>query len=169
MPSQEYLKSLFEYDPATGNGFWKKRLSNRIKVGDAISSVDRRFKYKRVCIDGVSYGWHRIAYKIYHGDFDESLQIDHINGVENGDGIENLRAVTHSENQKNQKRRKTNTSGHNGVSWNKEKKSWNAYLMVNFFKKNLGYFKDIEDAVKARAEANVKYAFAKGHGERVSG
>jgi hypothetical protein len=168
MPSQEYLKSLFDYDPVTGEGFWKQRLSNRTQIGDAVKSINSRYNYKRVCIKGVSYGWHRIAYKIYHGDFDESLEIDHINGSAAGDGIENLRAVKHIQNQRNQKKRVTNTSGVSGVSWSKYRNKWEAYIMDNRKKINLGRFNEYKDAVEARLRANIQYGYTITHGQRAS-
>jgi hypothetical protein len=168
MPSQEYLKSLFDYDPVTGEGFWKQRLSNRTQIGDAVKSINSRYNYKRVCIKGVSYGWHRIAYKIYHGDFDESLQIDHINGVESGNGIKNLRAVKQIENLKNQKKNKLNTSGLSGVSWNKQRNGWDSYITLNRKKFSLGRYKEYKDAVAARVKANIHYGFSYSHGQRVS-
>lgn len=50
-----------------------------------------------------------------------------------------------------------NKSGTTGVSWSKSNSKWNATICVNKHKINLGYFKDINDAIKARKDAEKKY------------
>lgn len=57
----------------------------------------------------------------------------------------------------NQKTGKHNTSGYKGVSFDKKAKKWRA--LIGFKKKSyhLGYFDKLEDAVKARREAEKKY------------
>ena len=52
---------------------------------------------------------------------------------------------------------KNNTSGHKGVSWNKSHGKWQAYIGVHHKCIKLGYFTDIEEAIKARMEAEEKY------------
>jgi len=52
---------------------------------------------------------------------------------------------------------KNNTSGTKGVSLVSSNKKWHAYITVNKKRINLGYFADIEDAIKARREAEEKY------------
>lgn len=52
---------------------------------------------------------------------------------------------------------RNNTSGYKGVSWDKGRSRWLA--RIKFQKKNihLGRYKDINDAIKARQEAEEKY------------
>lgn len=54
---------------------------------------------------------------------------------------------------------KTNTSGKTGVSFNKSKDLWCAYITVNYNTVYLGEFARYEDAVHARKEAEIKYGF----------
>jgi len=51
---------------------------------------------------------------------------------------------------------KNNTSGHRGVCWSKNAQRWTVY--IRFQKKSyyLGIFEDIQDAIKARREAEQK-------------
>lgn len=65
----------------------------------------------------------------------------------------NLRPATQFDNSKNASVPKNNTSGYIGVSWNKQKNKWNAYIMVNYKKKSLGTFVNKEDAIVARLKA----------------
>jgi len=82
---------------------------------------------------------------------------DHINrnGLDNR--RENLRLATMSQNMMNTKRRANNTSGHKGVSWNKEKRKYSAKVQMNGIVVFFGYFTLLEDAIKARDEAAEKY------------
>ena len=50
-----------------------------------------------------------------------------------------------------------NTSGVKGVSWNKEKEAWDAYIGIHGKRIRLGRYAKFEDAVKIRKEAEEKY------------
>lgn len=52
---------------------------------------------------------------------------------------------------------KNNKSGVKGVSWNKRFNKWNAQICLKGKVKNLGYFLNLEDAIKARKDAEEKY------------
>jgi hypothetical protein len=52
---------------------------------------------------------------------------------------------------------KSNTSGIRGVSWNKRRKKWQAYIMFKKKMYHLGMYDKKEDAAKARKEAEDKY------------
>lgn len=49
--------------------------------------------------------------------------------------------------------RSDNISGVKGVTWYKPTKKWVAYIAFQKKKYNLGYYEDIEDAIKARKKA----------------
>lgn len=53
--------------------------------------------------------------------------------------------------------RKNNTSGVTGVNYIKNIKKWNASIFFKGKKINLGYFENIDNAIKARKEAEEKY------------
>lgn len=50
-----------------------------------------------------------------------------------------------------------NTSGVKGVSWNKEKEAWDAYINIHGKRIRLGRYTKFEDAVKARKRAEEEY------------
>lgn len=85
--------------------------------------------------------------------------VDHINGDSLDDRKSNLRKATNQQNSMNHGKSINNTSGVCGVSWNKDKQRWKAYIAVNRKQIHLGYFKEdeFELAVKARKEAELKY------------
>ena len=69
----------------------------------------------------------------------------------------NLREATHTENMRNCSRRRDNTSGYIGVTWDKRSEQWEAQLVFNKKCLHLGKFTNKEDAFKARLEAELKY------------
>lgn len=83
--------------------------------------------------------------------------IDHKNGNTFDCRKINLRPATKSQNAINCKIHKDNSSGATGVSWKKDKKRWKAYITVNGKQIHLGYFREIEEAIKARKEAEKEY------------
>ena len=57
----------------------------------------------------------------------------------------------------NRKIRSDNTSGIVGVCWNKKYNKWMSYICAYGKRKTLGYFEDINEAIKARKEAEDEY------------
>tara|TARA_B100001057_G_scaffold162519_2_gene163172 strand:- start:527 stop:1012 length:486 start_codon:yes stop_codon:yes gene_type:complete len=159
--TQEYLKSLLDYNPETGKLIWKVTRGS-IKSGSEAGSTNC-LGYRLIGIDGKRYLGHRLAWLWYYGRWPEN-EIDHINHNPNDNRIKNLRELSHKQNMKNQSLYRNNTSGHAGVHWIRRDKRWLAQIQVNGKKINLGYFKEKEDAVKARKEAEAKYKFHQNHG-----
>lgn len=112
--------------------------------------------YARVKVGGRMLRAHRVIYAIIHGEMPAG-QIDHINGNRVDNRIENLRDVSHSENQHNHKTPENNTSGFTGVGWHAPLQKWVSRIKVNNRTLHLGYFENLEDAVKARKMAKIKY------------
>lgn len=79
----------------------------------------------------------------------KGLQIDHIDGNPLNNRRENLRHVTGSQNQYNQKSNRGGSSQYKGVSWHKQIKKWTARIKAEGKTKNLGCFKAEEDAARA--------------------
>ena len=52
-----------------------------------------------------------------------------------------------------QKLRKNSTSGHKGVYWNKGRNKWRAKITIKGKTHHLGYFENLQDAIKARKQA----------------
>lgn len=83
--------------------------------------------------------------------------VDHINRNRLDNRRSNLRIVTASESVINTSMRSDNTSGCRGVSWNKEKNKWEARIGKNNSTLRLGYFFELNQAIKVRKEAEKKY------------
>jgi hypothetical protein len=86
----------------------------------------------------------------------EGYDIDHRNIKPWDNRRSNLRYLTESENSFNCKLRKSNKSGYVGVYWNPRFKSYQAMISKNKKGIHLGWFKNIEDAIAARKEAELK-------------
>lgn len=69
----------------------------------------------------------------------------------------NLRVCDYSGNNQNRKTMKNNKSGTIGVTWYKTTGKWMAGLKFNSKFKNLGYYDNYDDAVKAREDGEIEY------------
>lgn len=83
-------------------------------------------------------------------------EIDHINQDKLDNRRDNLRMADSRRNKANIKRRRDNTSGFKGVSWNKRRGCWTADITSFGKHKCLGQFKVVSDAAKAYDEAAKK-------------
>lgn len=82
--------------------------------------------------------------------------IDHVNrnGLDNR--RKNLRPVTKKRDLENRGKFRNNTSGYTGISWNRQWSKWKAYIGHHGKVVYLGYFDRLQDAVKARKNAEQK-------------
>ena len=89
----------------------------------------------------------------------DNMVVDHIGGEEtrSDNRKQNLRICTISQNNMNRKMTNRNTSGVVGVSWDKNKKKWEATIRINKKQIHLGLFDNFEDAVATRKQAEEKY------------
>lgn len=69
----------------------------------------------------------------------------------------NLRPATQKQNARNRTKMKNNTSGVTGVCWDKRSCVWLATIGVDYKNIRLGTFKNKDDAIRARLEAEIKY------------
>ena len=140
------------------------RLINRVTRGSsaagAFAGSLNSWGYLQVCTKGKTYKVHRLVWLIEKGYWPSEL--DHINGIRTDNRIENLREVTRKENLRNQKTRCTNSSGVMGVG--KEGGRWRARIRIDGRSIHLGYFERLEDAAKARKDADEKYGYHQNHG-----
>lgn len=107
--------------------------------------------YIVACTDNTTVKMHRIVTNC-PSDYD----VDHRYHILNDNRKSKLRVCKHQHNTMNTKIPSNNTSGVKGVSWDKSRNLWAAYIKINQRKKQLGRFVDFQDAVNARKQAEEK-------------
>lgn len=160
--TQSQLKEQLHYDPDTGVFMRLIAHAQCVKVGDIAGGL-HNMGYIKINVLGNPYLAHRLAILYMTGAFPES-EIDHINHNRADNRFINLRPVTHSINHHNISMHSRNTSGFNGVSWDKSRNKWCASIYTNGKHHHLGRFLNLEDAIAARKAANIKYSFHPLHG-----
>lgn len=176
--TQSILKEYFDYKE--GFLYWRKKTSifSCINIGDIASHLNknknRKDLYNSTNFRNKKYRSARLVFCWHYGYFPET--VDHINHDTLNDKIENLRAATHHENNRNRRPQKNATSEYLGVSrslivYKYKRKDgtistktrysrWRAIITVNEKNKYLGSSFDEKEAALMYNEGAKKY-----HGE----
>lgn len=150
-PSLDRLRELLNYDPETGNFFWKE---HRGLAGTVAGSINRA-GYRRIKLDRQEYFAHRLAWLYVYEQW-PARDLDHIDGGRAHNAIGNLREATPTENAQNlASARKHTVSGFLGVTWNKNLKKWQASIRSNGHLQHLGLRETPEEAHQLYLEAKV--------------
>jgi len=125
------------------------------KKGDWIERTNKKpnnHGYIRIQIGKNFYSAHRLIMEAFAG---ESVQeVDHIDRNKTNNNYHNLRYCTRSENGIN----RDWVDNAKGYSWDKQKKKWKAYIVIDGKQFHLGYFDNEEDAKQVSQEARAKRA-----------
>lgn len=153
LPPVEWLREHLDYNPDTGVITLKKKWGTmRVRVGDAMGEGKLVHGYKRIKLKGVTYGAHRIAHALHHGQDPYPYDIDHKDQNKTNNRITNLRKVTRKQNNCNRPERESKT-GHTGITYRtRRKKAW----MVTCNRIYIGSYATLEEALTARADAERK-------------
>ena len=163
MITQNRLKEVYSYNQNTGKFKRIKKVRGRGTVGEIMSDKNNS-GYIRLPIDGGRYMAHKMVWLYIYGHIPK--EIDHKNGNRNDNRLCNLRVVDRKENAKNACVRSDNQSGIAGVSYDKSRRKWVAYITVNGKMKQLGRFKNKYKAIAKRLAYATFNGFSKTHGLR---
>ena len=155
--TKDRIFELFEI-PEDGVFIWKAdRGSNKTKgkVAGNVFVSKSGTKYRYMKIDGKNHKAHQLVFFLYHGYVPK--EIDHIDGDGLNNCITNLRPASRSDNMKNQGVRSDNKVGTTGIWRDEQRNRWQAYIKVDKKQIHLGRFKDLNLAIQARKEAEIKY------------
>jgi len=141
--TSEYLHTLLKY--CDGKLFWKVN-RGKARAGDEAGCIGNR-GYVLIVVNGKQRMAHRLVW-IMHGK-DPAPMLDHIDGNQLNNRIENLRPITVSQNQCNTKLRKDSTSGIKGVSWHRQTNKWIGQIWHEGKLYRVGGFKDKHECAVA--------------------
>ncbi|MCZ4330769.1 HNH endonuclease [Castellaniella denitrificans] len=152
MITQEELKQICNYDPATGIFTWAQESPGNHERGDVMGSKHIE-GYLRALIGGHRIMLHRAAWLYVYGHFPKD-GIDHINGNKADNRISNLRECDNAQNVQNQRRaRIDNKSGTLGVHYRAQKANpWHAHIGIGGKQIHIGCFPTREAAHAAYVE-----------------
>lgn len=158
--SQDYLKSILDYDPISGIFIWKKSHGAR-QLGDIAgcnANHGGKTNYIIIGIDEELYRAHRLAFLYMTGNIPRLVDHKDRNGTNNK--WENIRSADKSSNLVNSEKRSDNTSGYKGVSFRSDPnrdKRWRACISKDGKQIVIGTFHTKEEAAKAYDSEVVKY------------
>ncbi len=166
---QDFLLSIFDYNPETGVLTRKKRpiehfsskrtfdMYNNKHAGKIVKQINDQ-GYVIAIINGKQYRAHRVIWIMQNGPLDDKY-IDHLNGNRSDNRIENLRACTHQENQRNLHKNKIGLPV--GVYFDKERQSYKASVGDKSKR-----FKSLCDAVAWRDDYTKLLGYHENHGKK---
>lgn len=180
--THERVRELFTYDAEQGLLIWKERPVEDFKNKQAWKSWNTKYSgkvfgyihlfnrnrptpEKRRCggVNRKKVLHYRLVWLFHNKKIPKIL--DHIDQNALNDKIGNLRPSSPLHNSRNTKMHNNNTSGITGVCWCKKTNKWRSRVHIKGKDTYLGLFTDIEDAIKARKEAELKYNFDPNHGK----
>lgn len=161
--SAEYLRSIIEYDPESGEFSWKRRPGYPAKwntrySGKIAGTVCTYHNRILIRIDGKQYQAHRLAWLYMTGEWPQD-DIDHKDCNRLNNKFNNLRSCTHTQNCANTKGR-SGRCGLKGVDYHKRMKKYRARIRMGGTQVFLGNFDTPDDAHEAYCKAVYKF-----HGE----
>ena len=135
---------------------------NQDEVGRALIDIEdvEKVKNYKWYKDSRGYAYCGTSKKSLHRliiEAPKGKSVDHINHDRLDNRKCNLRICTSSQNSMNRRKLDRNTSGHVGVCYKPKINKWQAYITVNRKPIHLGYYKNIEEAIEARKQAEIKY------------
>jgi len=154
MITQEEAREYFHYEDGE---LYRRKLTNRSsKIGEKVGSLFGT-GYRRMSWRNKSVAHHRVVWIYHYGSV--TGQIDHINRNKCDNRIENLRCVTASVNASNRGTSSSNSSGVVGVSFNTAQGKWKVSINTDSGRKYLGYYKDKNEAIKVRKDAEIIHGY----------
>lgn len=150
----ERAREVLTYDPETGALNW--RITRPGAPKGALVGTRTAAGYVQIEIDYKLYPAHRVIWLIQTGKW-PTHQVDHINGRRADNRWKNLREATPAENSRNRRPSAKNTSGRIGVSFDKAREKWAAYIIVDGRTIHLGGYVEKADAIAAREAAEKEH------------
>ena len=140
------LKKTFRINNGNLERIDLRRTDGKWKVVENKSNNGHGYCY--VCFNGRRVAYHAIVWILSTGkDIPQGMEIDHINGNEIDNRIENLRIVTRRENQQNRKKHRAGRLV--GASYRKGHNDWQSQIVIDKNCISIGYYKTEQEAHEA--------------------
>lgn len=161
--THDRLRELVFYDGRAGTFTWLPRRGddgetsrwNSRYAGKSAGVFHKSSGYHRICVEGVVYQGHRLAWFYAHGRW-PSHMIDHVDGNPLNNAISNLREATMQQNQANRRPKPGTISGLKGVTKPARSPKWLAKVRLNGRDIRIGRFDTKEEAAAAYHRAAVE-------------
>jgi len=148
------LRAVLAYDPMTGLFTWLVATNSRITVGRVAGTLTDD-GYWKIGLDGRDYLAHVLAWFHVHGVWPDD-DIDHRDTIKHHNWLSNLRPATRAENLQNRRGANSNNkTGVLGVFWNKQRRKFEAKVVVKKKAVFRDFFDTIEDAAAAHRAAKA--------------
>lgn len=97
-----------------------------------------------LCVDsnGKLFRVHRAIYESFVGEIPQGYEIDHINTIRDDNRLENLKCVTHKENNNNTLTRKHNSEARKGKTHSEFGTKFEEHFGITFYENPLLYYKE---------------------------
>ena len=160
LPSPETLRQLLRYEPDTGRLFWLPRegerpgWNGRYAGKEAFTAIDSE-GYRSGKIFGASFRAHRVIWAMQTGAWPVD-EVDHRDRDTQNNRWDNLREATRSQNAMNR--------AADGVFYAAHRKRWVAEIVAGGKVIRLGGFVSRDDALSARAAAEIEHHGVFGRG-----
>lgn len=152
----------FVYDPSTGKLWHARNKGLATKAGDVVTTRPAKNGHLYTSASGKKLLQHTIVYMLMTGKMPTGV-IHHKNGDKTNLKWSNLEHITRSKLARKYTRRSyLSSTDHRGVYYKKDRKKYIARISIGGFNRSLGSFENLDDAIKARKEAELKYDYTKG-------
>lgn len=153
MPSAEYLREIFSYDPETGAIWWKERF--RGKPAGWLLNGGRGKEYYCLTVDYQDILAHRAIWKMMTGQ-EPNATIDHIDGNGLNNRWNNLREAAQAQQRQNSIVRSDSITGVKGVR-RLPGGRYQAYITIDGRFRSLGTYHSAEAANRAYLDAAITH------------
>ena len=155
MPPYDELSKYLKYNPETGVGTWIVSPCNRIK-SLTIAGCYNRMGYLDIKYKNKLYRGHRLFWYLQTKKDPSHFTIDHIDQNKANNKFCNLRLATHTQQCQNVFIYKNNTTGVRGIRWREFRQRYEARIVFDGKRIQLGSFRTFDQAVAARQSKELE-------------